>query len=201
MQAGFLATVLAMLIAVPIGLVAGYYRGWVDSVIARVDRRAARVPVPDPRDRARRDPRAVAAQRDDRARRSPACPGLVRITRGETLALREADFVPAAIASGAGDATIIFRHILPNMTSTLHRAGDGDDSRARSSARRRCRSSASASSRRRRRGATMLHDAQSYLYQAPRLAIFPGLAIVLAALAFNLLGDGLRDVLDPRTTR
>ena len=48
---------------------------------------------------------------------------------------------------------------------------------------------------------TMLQDAQSYLAQAPRLAVYPGLAIVFAALAFNVLGDGLRDVLDPRTTR
>ena len=48
---------------------------------------------------------------------------------------------------------------------------------------------------------TMLQDAQSYLSQAPRLAVFPGLAIVIAALAFNVLGDGLRDILDPRTTR
>ena len=45
----------------------------------------------------------------------------------------------------------------------------------------------------------MLHSAQSYIYTAPRLAIFPGVAIVLAALAFNLLGDALRDVLDPKT--
>jgi ABC-type dipeptide/oligopeptide/nickel transport system permease subunit len=48
---------------------------------------------------------------------------------------------------------------------------------------------------------TMLQDAQSYLAQAPRLAVYPGLAIVFAALAFNVLGDGLRDILDPRTTR
>jgi peptide/nickel transport system permease protein len=47
----------------------------------------------------------------------------------------------------------------------------------------------------------MLQDAQSYLMQAPRLAVIPGLAIVLAALAFNVLGDGLRDIFDPRTTR
>jgi ABC-type dipeptide/oligopeptide/nickel transport system permease subunit len=47
----------------------------------------------------------------------------------------------------------------------------------------------------------MLQDAQSYLSQAPRLAVYPGLAIVLAALAFNVLGDGLRDIFDPRTTR
>ena len=47
----------------------------------------------------------------------------------------------------------------------------------------------------------MPQDAQSSLSQAPRLAVYPGLAIVLAALAFNVLGDGLRDILDPRTTR
>ena len=47
----------------------------------------------------------------------------------------------------------------------------------------------------------MLQDAQSYLAQAPRLAVYPGLAIVFAALAFNVLGDGLRDIFDPRTTR
>ena len=47
----------------------------------------------------------------------------------------------------------------------------------------------------------MLRDAQTYIYQAPRLAVFPGVAIVLVALAFNLLGDALRDVLDPKTAR
>jgi peptide/nickel transport system permease protein len=47
----------------------------------------------------------------------------------------------------------------------------------------------------------MLQDAQSYLTQAPRLGVYPGLAIAVAALAFNVLGDGLRDVFDPRTTR
>ena len=47
----------------------------------------------------------------------------------------------------------------------------------------------------------MLQEAQSYVSQAPRLAVYPGLAIVLAAFAFNLLGDGLRDIFDPRITR
>ena len=47
----------------------------------------------------------------------------------------------------------------------------------------------------------MLADAQSYLAQAPRLALYPGLAIFLCSLSFNLLGDGLRDVFDPRTRR
>jgi peptide/nickel transport system permease protein len=47
----------------------------------------------------------------------------------------------------------------------------------------------------------MLQEAEPYLTQAPRLAVYPGLAVMVAALAFNVLGDGLRDVLDPRTTR
>jgi peptide/nickel transport system permease protein len=47
----------------------------------------------------------------------------------------------------------------------------------------------------------MLNDAQTYIYKAPLLAVFPGLAIMLAVLGLNLLGDGLRDVLDPRLRR
>ena len=129
-----------------------------------------------------------------------AAPGLIRVARGETLALREEDYVRAAVANGAGDATIIFRHILPNMASTLivqatvtipaaiigeavlSFLGLGVQPPTPS-------------------WGVMLADAQSYLSQAPRLAVYPGLAIFLCALAFNLLGDGLRDVLDPRTTR
>ena len=129
-----------------------------------------------------------------------AVPGLIRITRGETLALREEDFVPPRSRTAPNDLTIIFRHILPNMTSTLlvqatvtipgaivgeavlSFLGLGVQPPTPS-------------------WGTMLQDAQSYLAQAPRLAVYPGLAIVFAALAFNVLGDGLRDIFDPRTTR
>jgi ABC-type dipeptide/oligopeptide/nickel transport system permease subunit len=196
---GFLATGLSLLLAVPIGLLAGYYRGWLDSVVARVTDVLLALPF-------------VIFAIGLAAIMGPSLttttvalgiagvPGLVRITRGETLALREADFVPAAVASGAGDRTIVFRHILPNMSSTLlvwitvhiPRAiiaeatlsflGVGVRPPAASWGR-------------------MLHDAQSYLTQAPRLAVYPGLTIVIVALAFNLLGDALRDILDPRTTR
>ena len=102
----------------PIGLLAGYYRGWVDSVVARVTDVLLAFPfvilaiglaaIMGPSLTTTTIALGIAA-----------VPGLVRITRGETLALREADFVPAAVASGAGDATIVFRHILPNMSSTL----------------------------------------------------------------------------------
>ncbi|HEV7132306.1 MAG TPA: ABC transporter permease [Gaiellaceae bacterium] len=199
MQVGFLSTMLAMAIAVPIGMVAGYYRGWVDTVIARLTDVLLAFPflILAVGLAAILGPSLLNATL---ALGIGAIPGFVRIARGETLALREEDYVPAAIVNGANDATIIFRHILPNMTSTLlvqatvtipgaivgeavlSFLGLGVQPPTPS-------------------WGVMLQDAQSYLAQAPRLAVFPGLAIVFAALAFNVLGDGLRDVLDPRTTR
>ena len=198
-QAGFFATMLALLIAVPIGLVAGYYRGWVDTVVARVTDVLLAFPfiILAVGLSAILGPSLLNATI---ALGVGAAPGIVRITRGETFALREEDFVPAAIANGAGDATIIFRHILPNMTSTLivqatvtipaaivgeavlSFLGLGVQPPTPS-------------------WGTMLQSAQSYLAQAPRLAVYPGLAIFLCSLSFNLLGDGLRDALDPRTQR
>jgi peptide/nickel transport system permease protein len=199
MQAGFFATVLAMLIAVPIGLVAGYYRGWVDTVIARLTDVLLAFPflILAVGLAAILGPSLLNATL---ALGIGAMPPLIRVARGETFALREEDYVPAAIANGANDATIIFKHILPNMTSTLlvqatvtipgaivgeavlSFLGLGVQAPTPS-------------------WGTMLQDAQSYLAQAPRLAFVPGLAIVFAALAFNVLGDGLRDIFDPRTTR
>jgi peptide/nickel transport system permease protein len=188
-----------MVIAVPIGLVAGYYRGWVDTVIARVTDVLLAFPfiILAVGLAAILGPSLTNATI---AIGISAVPALIRVARGETLALREEDFVPAAVANGANDLTIIFRHILPNMTSTLivqatltipaaivgeavlSFLGLGVQPPTPS-------------------WGTMLQDAQSYLAQAPRLAVYPGLAIVFAALAFNVLGDGLRDILDPRTTR
>jgi peptide/nickel transport system permease protein len=199
MQAGFFSTMLALIVAVPIGMIAGYYRGWVDTVVARITDVLLAFPflILAVGFSAILGPSLLNATL---ALGIGAAPPLIRIARGETLALREEDYVPAAIANGAGDATIIFRHILPNMTSTLivqatvtiplaivgeavlSFLGLGVQPPTPS-------------------WGTMLQDAQSYLAQAPRLAIFPGIALVLAALAFNVLGDGLRDILDPRTTR
>jgi ABC-type dipeptide/oligopeptide/nickel transport system permease subunit len=198
-QAGVFATVLAMVVAVPIGLVAGYYRGWVDTVIARLTDVLLAFPflILAVGLAAILGPSLMNATI---ALGVAAMPGLIRVARGEALALREEDFVPAAVANGANDLTIIFRHILPNMTSTLivqatltipaaiigeavlSFLGLGVQPPTPS-------------------WGTMLQDAQSYLAQAPRLAVYPGLAIVIAALAFNVLGDGLRDIFDPRTTR
>jgi peptide/nickel transport system permease protein len=198
-QAGVFATLIAIVIATPIGMIAGYYRGWPDAVIARMTDVLLAFPflILAVGLSAIFGPSLLNATL---ALGIAAVPGLIRVSRGETLALREEDYVPAAITNGANDRTIIFRHILPNMSSTLlvqatvtipaaivgeavlSFLGLGVQAPTPS-------------------WGTMLQDAQSYLTQAPRLAVFPGLAIVIAALAFNVLGDGLRDIFDPRTTR
>jgi peptide/nickel transport system permease protein len=198
-EAGVLATGLAIVIAVPIGIVAGYYRGWIDPVIAR----ATDVLLAFPFLILAVGLAAILGPSLTNATIAlglGAVPGLIRVARGETLGLREEDYVRAAVANGAGDPAILARHILPNMSSTLivqatvlipaaiigeavlSFLGLGVQPPTPS-------------------WGVMLADAQSYVTQAPRLAIFPGLAIFFCSLSFNLLGDGLRDVLDPRTTR
>ena len=198
-QAGVLSTTLAMVIAVPIGIVAGYYRGWIDPVIARLTDVLLAFPflVLAVGLAAILGPSLTNATI---ALGLGAVPVLIRIARGEALALREEDYVRAAVANGAGDVSILARHVLPNMLSTLivqatvtipaaiigeavlSFLGLGVQPPTPS-------------------WGVMLADAQSYVSQAPRLAIFPGVAVFLCSLSFNLLGDGLRDTLDPRTTR
>ncbi len=196
---GFLATGLALVLAVPLGLVAGYYRGLVDAVVAR----STDVLLAFPYVVLAIGLGAILGPGLETATIALAIagtPSLLRITRAETLRLRESEFVAAAVANGAGDARIVFRHILPNMTSVLlvqatvmiPRAIIGEAALSFLGLGIRVPGSS---------WGIMLQDAQSYLTQAPRLAVYPGIAIVLASLAFNLLGDGLRDVFDPRTTR
>ena len=127
-------------------------------------------------------------------------PRLVRVVRGETLGLREEEYVAAAVASGARQRTILFRHILPNMRNTLmvqatvlipvtiiieaviSFLGLGVQPPQPS-------------------WGVMLSRAQTELGDAAYLAIFPGIAIATATISFNLLGDGLRDIFDPKDYR
>jgi peptide/nickel transport system permease protein len=199
MQAGVLATLLAMAVGVPLGLIAGYYRGWPDLVISRMTDLLLAFPFlilavglaailgPSLRN-------VVIALGIS------ALPSFIRVTRGEVLGLREQDYVAGAIADGAGDARILRRYIFPNAISpllvqatvtvpeaiigesVLSFLGLGVQPPTPS-------------------WGTMLSAAQSFLAQAPLLAVFPGVAIALAALSFNLVGDGLRDTLDPKATR
>ena len=198
-EAGVLSTALAFVIAVPIGIAAGYYRGWLDPVIARATDVLLAFPflILAVGLAAILGPSLMNATI---ALGLGAVPAVIRVARGEALALREEDYVRAAVANGAGDVGVLGRHVLPNMSSTLivqatllipaaiigeavlSFLGLGVQPPTPS-------------------WGVMLADAQSYVSQAPRLAIFPGLAIFFCSLSFNLLGDGLRDVLDPRTTR
>lgn len=197
--AGAMATMLAMVVAVPIGLVAGYYRGVVDMVIMRVNDALLAFPflVLAVGLAAILGPSLVNAALSIGL---SAVPSLVRITRGEVMALREEDYVDGAIANGANDFVILRSHILPNIVNTLlvqatvlipaaiiaesllSFLGLGVQPPAPS-------------------WGVMLSAAQPYIGQAPWLAIYPGIAIFVATLSFNLLGDGLRDVFDPKALK
>ncbi len=124
--------------------------------------------------------------------------GYARLARAQVLKVKELDYILAARSLGAGNARILLRHVLPNAIqpvliqatigmasailaeSTLSFLGLGVLAPAPS-------------------WGAMLNDASGYLFSAPHMLIFPALAIMLAVLAFNLLGDALRDWLDPRT--
>ncbi|MGD8520409.1 MAG: ABC transporter permease [Desulfobacterales bacterium] len=124
-------------------------------------------------------------------------PLYIRLVRGCVLSVREEDYVEAARAVGTRDVIILSRHILPNVmvpitvqtslsmgTAILFAAGLGF-------------LGIGVQPPTPEWGA-MLGSARSYLFHAPHVATFPGIAIFLAVLSFNLLGDGLRDALDPR---
>jgi peptide/nickel transport system permease protein len=124
--------------------------------------------------------------------------GYARLVRAQVLAVREREFVEAARALGAGDLHIITRHILPNIIqpvivqaaigmagavlaeATMSFLGLGVPPPTAS-------------------WGSMLNDARSHLFDAPHLVIFPAVTVMLAVLAFNFIGDALRDLLDPRS--
>ncbi len=127
-------------------------------------------------------------------------PGIVRVVRGQVLEIKEREFVVAARAVGASNRRIIVRHILPNVLPTiivlaamstsntilleagLGYLGVGVPQPTAT-------------------WGSMLADGQPYFAMAPRLVVVPGLAIALTVLAFNLLGQGLQEVLDPRAAK
>lgn len=124
-------------------------------------------------------------------------PGIARLVRGEALRLREQEFVTAARALGAKDAAILVRHVLPNcaapllVAATLGMAGAILDESALSFLGLGVQPPHPS-------WGSMLGRGRDYLWAAPWLTTFPGLCILLTILGLNLLGDGLRDVLDPR---
>lgn len=123
--------------------------------------------------------------------------GYARLTRGQVLSLRERPYIEAARALGAGHGRILFRHLLPNAMSpvlveaTFGLAGAIRDEAALSFLGLGVEPGTPS-------WGALLATGRQYLLVAPHIAIFPGIAIMITILAFNFLGDGLRDALDPR---
>jgi len=197
MLAGVVSVFIALLIGVPLGVAAGYLGGWVDLVISRIVDAMLAIPFLILAI-------ALAAFLGPSLSNAmiaigvTAAPLFTRLTRGQVIAVKSEDYVEAARSIGNRHFRIAFRHILPNVlpalivqaTLTLAAAitseaslsflGLGQPPPAPS-------------------WGSMLNTAQRSLSNAPWIAVWPGMMIFLTVLSFNLLGDGLRDALDPRS--
>lgn len=124
-------------------------------------------------------------------------PGIIRLTRGMVLSIREREYIEAAKQLGESNTSIMFRYILPNAASiiivraTVILAGAVLSEAAISYLGYGVQPPAPS-------WGLMLTDSQGYIYQAPLMAIFPGTAIIIFVLSANMFGDGLRDILDPK---
>ncbi len=128
-------------------------------------------------------------------------PIFARILRGSLLANREVDYVNASRSIGAGRMRILMRHMLPNSLTALIVAATLALATAIIDVAGLGFLGLGPPDPRTPEWGTMLTDATKFLRQAPYLILFPGLAIVISAIGFNLLGDGLRESLDPRLKR
>jgi ABC-type dipeptide/oligopeptide/nickel transport system permease subunit len=193
---GFLGTLLGVTLGVLIGLLAGYYGGWVDSLLMRlldiqlafpgILLAIAIIAV-----------LGVGTQNVVIAIGIFSVPVFARVLRGSILTLKQLDFVMAAKAIGVSDRRLMLIHLMPNalapilVLSTL-RLGTAILTAASLSFLGLGVKPPTAE------WGSMLSDGRQFLQLAPHIAIFPGLAILVIMLALNLLGDGLRDALDPR---
>ena len=194
--AGLVSVCISMALGVPIGLLAAYVGGWTDSLISRFTDAMLAVPFLILAI-------ALAAFLGPSLSNAmiaigvSATPIFIRLTRAQVLAMKVEDFVEAARAVGNPHWRIALRHILPNVLpplivqaslaiaaaiiaeASLSFLGLGQQPPAPS-------------------WGSMLNTAKNYVDNAPWMAIWPGLSIFLLVLSFNLLGDGLRDALDPK---
>ena len=194
--AGIISVMIALAIGIPFGLLAGWYGGWIDAAISRVTEAMLACPflILAIAFAAVLGPSLTNAMI---AIGLSAVPVFVRLVRAQVMSVKAEDFVEGARAVGARDLRIVVRHILPNILSpivvqsTLFMAqaiileaalsflGLGQQPPAPS-------------------WGQMLNVAKNFMEQAPWMSVAPGICIFLAVLGFNLLGDGLRDVLDPK---
>ncbi len=196
---GFLSVVIGGLIGTVLGLLAGYYEGWWDRIVMRLS------------DVLFAFPGILLALGVVAILGSSlvnvvvavsvfSVPAFARLVRGNTLVLKRATYIEAARSIGASDRTILTRHILPGTVSSIvvyftMRLGTSIITAASLSF-----LGMGAQPPTPEWGA-MLNDARADMVSSPHVAIFPSLAIFLTVLAFNLLGDGLRDALDPKLDR
>jgi peptide/nickel transport system permease protein len=194
--AGLVSVCISLALGVPIGLLAAYVGGWTDGVISRFTDAMLAVPflILAIALAAFLGPSLTNAMI---AIGVSATPVFIRLTRAQVLAVKVEDYVEAARAVGNPHWRIALRHILPNVLpplivqatlsiaaaviaeASLSFLGLGQQPPAPS-------------------WGSMLNTAKNFVDQAPWMAIWPGLSIFLLVLSFNLLGDGLRDALDPR---
>lgn len=194
--AGVVSVLIAVAIGVPFGLISGYFGGWTDSIISRITDALLALPflIMAIALAAFLGPSLTNAMI---AIGLSAVPIFIRLTRGQVLAIKTEDYVEGARAIGLGHIPIMTRYILPNVfppilvqaTLTIATAiiaeaslsflGLGQQPPAPS-------------------WGSMLNTAKNFLSQAPWMAIWPGAGIFLVVMGFNLMGDGLRDALDPR---
>lgn len=194
--AGFFSVAVGAVIGTLLGLLAGYYEGWWDRIIMRI----CDVLFAFPGILLAIAVVAVLGNGMSNVILAVAIfsiPAFARLVRGNTLVLKHLTYIESARSIGASDLTIILRHILPGTLSSIvvyftMRIGTSIISAASLSF-----LGLGAQPPTPEWGA-MLNEAQADMVLAPHVAIFPSLAIFLTVLAFNLLGDGLRDALDPR---
>lgn len=196
-QAGLLAVLIAVAIGVPTGLLSGYLRGWVDQLVIM---RLADAMIAFPTIVLAL---ALAAALGGNLTTAMlaigigSAPAFIRLARAQALSLREQEFVEAARALGNPSLKVMAKHVLPNMIgpllvqtsiaiaaailaeTALSFLGLGVQPPTPS-------------------WGSTLRIGTGYMQQAPWLSLYPGLAIFATVLGINLLGDGLRDVLDPR---
>jgi peptide/nickel transport system permease protein len=194
--AGVVSVGIAVLLGVPLGLGAGYFGGFVDAVVSRIADALLSIPflILAIALAAFLGPSLTNAMA---AIGISAMPRFVRLTRGQAISVKAEEYVEGARAIGLGHYRIVARYILPNVLppiivqasltvataiiaeASLSFLGLGQLPPAPS-------------------WGSMLNTAKDFVSQAPWMSIFPGIAIFVAVLGFNLLGDGLRDALDPR---
>ncbi|MBX3085700.1 MAG: ABC transporter permease [Anaerolineae bacterium] len=196
---GVVVLVIAILIGLPLGAISGYFGGWIDEIIMRVTDVFLTVP-------ALLLAMAMAAALGAGMTNAMLAialvwwPGYTRLVRGQVLALREQDFIEAGRALGANRWHILWKHVIPNVlsaviikasldmgfailvTAGLGYIGVGVQAPTPE-------------------WGVMISEGRGFLREAWWISVFPGIGMFITVLGFNLLGDGLRDIFDPKQRR